>query len=399
MKRVPTDRPASLAHRSFLAGFGLLVVLGTGLSPAVAQTPTDRVVAFQENASGFQLLGSVHEADLGAGQAMQLAVTLVEGADYIIVGFCDPTCSNLDLSLFDPEDMQIQDDRLPDAEPVLMFTAEDTGPFTVQVDAVACSSATCDISVGVFGSTDEAGVVPGEDMESRMGIVAAEFETLGFRTADQPRRGALASEDAVMVPVELEEGVNYRIAAVCDQDCPDLDLRLLDPNGIEVDGDYLDDALPILAHLADTTAEYSVDVRMVACFVQPCQFRLEVFSQVDAEVPGMKTFSGRLISHETTEGQLLDTDDLLEDAYVDVYEVEAEAGQRIVADLRSPEFDTLLRLIPPEGKPIENDDFRGEAEHSHIEFLATSSGLHTIQVTSYVAFAQGEYVVQIAVVQ
>ena len=32
---------------------------------------------------------------------------------------------------------------------------------------------------------------------------------------------------------------------------------------IEVDGDFLDDALQILAHFADTTAQYSVDVRMV----------------------------------------------------------------------------------------------------------------------------------------
>jgi hypothetical protein len=399
MNRVPTDRSMTRLT-GIVTGLFFAVFFSTlPQAPLSAQSPTDRVLRFQESASGFQLLGSVHEANLSAGQGIRLTATLVEGADYMIVGFCDPMCSNLDLALFDPEEAPVQEDKLPDAEPVLMFTAEVTGSFTIQADAVSCSSATCEVSVGLFGSTSEPGVIPGEDMESRMTLLGEELKTMGFTPTDQRRRGALPYGGNALIPVDLVEGVNYRMVGVCDQDCPDLDLTLIDPKGVEVDGDYLDDAVPILAFIADTTASYTVDVTMVACFVDPCQFRLEVFSQANAEIPGMKTFSGRLLSHETHEGELSESDETVEDAYIDSFEVEAEAGHRIVLDLRSPEFDTLLRIVPPEGKPVENDDFRGEAEHSHIEFLVTTSGVHTVHVTSYQPFAQGDYVLQVAVVQ
>jgi hypothetical protein len=352
-----------------------------------------------ESASHFHLLGDVHRTNLETGQAMRITVTLLEGADYMIAGFCDDGCTNLDLTLFDPDGDPFTEDHLPDAEPVLWFTSESTGSFVIQVEAVACSPGGCDVAVGILGSSDEPGAPPGEDMESKLTLVAAEFRTQGFTNTDQGRRGALAGEGAVRVPINLDEGVAYRIVGVCDQDCPDLDLALFHPDGTEVEGDFMEDDLPIMAHVADTTAQYSVEVIMVACFVNPCAFRVETFSQVDQSLPGAKTFAGELLSHETYEGELAEDDEQIHSALVDSFQVEAEAGQRIVVDLRSEEFDTLLRLLPPEGKPVENDDYGTDTGHSHIEFLATVSGTYSIQVSSYTTLTTGPYTLQIAVVR
>ena len=138
---------------------------------------------------------------------------------------------------------------------------------------------------------------------------------------------------------------------------------------------------------------------MVACFVEPCAFRVETFSLVDPSLPGAKTFAGELLFHETHEGELTEDDEQIHSAFVDSFQVEAEAGQRIIVDLRSAEFDTLLRLLPPEGKAAENDDYGTDTGHSHIEFLATVSGTYSIQVTSYTTLTTGPYSLQIAVVQ
>jgi len=366
---------------------------------AAGQQPSDKVYELLESASHFHLLGDIHTLNLETGQTMQVAATLLEGADYMIAGFCDDGCTDLNLSLVDPTGDPVTEDHLPDAEPLLWFTAEATGSFVIRVDAVTCSEDGCEIALGILGSSDEPDVPPGEDMESTLALVAAEYRTQGFTPSGQQRRGALAGGAATKVPIDLVEGVAYRIVGVCDHDCPDLDLALFDPDGEEVAGDFMEDDLPILSHRADTTAEHSVEVIMVACSVNPCSFRIETFSQVDPSLPGAKTFSGELISHETHQGELTEDDAQTDNAFVDSFEVEAEAGQRIVVDLRSTEFDTLVRLIPPEGKPTENDDFGVDTGHSHIEFLAPISGTYSVQVTSYTITTTGPYTLQIAVVR
>ena len=378
----------------------LFLPLGFLLSgSAQGQTPRDRVLGFLDSASGFHLLGTIQEGELAGGQTMRITATFLEGADYMVVGFCDEDCTNLDLTLFDPLGNETENDRLPDPEPILWFTAEETGSFDIQVDAVDCGETTCGLAIGILGSTAEPGAAPGEDMASRLLLVGGELRTLGFLETQQDRRGALGSDQDVSVPVNLDEGVNYRIVGVCDHDCLDLDLALLDTNGVEVTYDVLDDALPILNHVADTTAEYTVEVMMIACMVEPCAFHIRTYAHDEASGSEGKTFSGNLLSHETYDGELTPEDEHVDDTYMELFQVEARAGERIVLDLRSEEFDTLVRLVPPSGKAAENDDYGTDMGHSHIEFLATTSGTYAVQVTSYTDFATGSFVLQVAVIQ
>jgi hypothetical protein len=333
------------------------------------------------------------------GEDMVARVNLVEGGDYMVVAYCDPGCTNLDLVLVDSFGEQIEADRLPDAEPILMFAAESTGSFQVQVNAVECSDVGCSVAVGILGSTSEPGMLPGEDMAGRLTLVGAELTSLGFTEIGDERIGSLNSDQIISLPITLEAGREYRLAGVCDQDCLDLDLALVDPTGETVASDILEDALPILAHVADTTGNHQLEIIMIACALEPCAYRVATFLKGETVGPGGTTFSGELVFHDTHHGELGPEDDQMAGAYLEVYEVEAKAGQRIIVDLRSEDFDTLLRLLDPDGEGEENDDFGYDTGHSHIEILAEIDGTYAVQVTSFTTHTSGTFVLQIAVVE
>ena len=191
----------------------------------------------------------------------------------------------------------------------------------------------------------------------------------------------------------------YRLVGVCDQDCFDLDLALFHPHGNQVTSDFLEDAFPILTHVPDTTADYQVEVIMRACGIEPCGFRIVTYAKEAGSGPGRTTFSGELVFQETYRGELETKDPWLQDVHVDVFEVEAKAGQRIIVDLRSEEFDTFLRVSGPDGTVEENDDFGYDTTHSHIEMLALADGTYSVHVTSFSPDDLGVYVLQIAIVE
>jgi hypothetical protein len=360
----------------------------------------DRVHDFLESASGFHLLGTINEGVLKSGQSMAIRATLFEGSDYMVVGYCDDACTNLDLTLFDPSGKEIQADRLPDSEPILTITAEVSGDYVIQVDTGECSVDGCEIAVGILGGSPEPGVSPGEDMAARLTLFGAELMSMGFTKFGDERRGSLNTDQTITVPFLLQEGWEYRMTGVCDRDCFDLDLVLLDPRGAEVASDVFEDALPILAHAPDTTGEHQVEVIMVACDVEPCAFRIATYAKEKDVVPGRTTFSGELVFLETHHGELDPGDERLPSgAYLDVFEVEAPPGQRIIVDRRSDDFDTLLRLLDPEGEGKESDIDGEDPGHSHIEIVTLKEGSYSIQVTSLSPESSGAYFLQIAVVE
>ena len=380
------------------AGLLLVPLLLLPTMEVSGQLPSDRVDDFMESARGFSLLGTIHEGTLTQGQNLAIAVVLLEGFDYMVVGYCDRACTNLDLAISDPSGAEIQADRLPDAEPILTVTAESSGSHLIRADMGACSSAGCDIAVAVFGRTGEPGVAPGEDMAGRLTLVGFDLMNTGFSEVEDHKVGSLSADMAVRLPITLQESVEYRMVGVCDQDCFDLDLALFDPSGNEVASDFFEDAAPVLAHLPDTTGEYQVEVIMVSCEVEPCAFRVATFAREEDSGASGTTFSGEMLLYDTFHGKLEAGDEQLAGGYLDLYKVEARAGQRIVVDLRSDEFDTLLRLLDPDGEWEEVVESSGDSGHRHVEMLALKDGSYSVLVSSVLPESTGAYVLQIAVV-
>jgi len=80
--------------------------------------------------------------------------------------------------------------------------------------------------------------------------------------------------------------------------------------------------------------------------------------------------------------------------YADAYTMNVAAGEPIIVDLTSSEFDPFLILVDPNGEKTQNDDFEGSASRSRIELTAGTSGDWTVVVTSYKAGERGRYTLQ-----
>jgi hypothetical protein len=282
---------------------------------------------------------------------------------------------------------------------MLALTAEESGEFQIFAQTGDCPEEGCYVAVGVMGSTDEPGAVPGEDMGGRLEIFGLEVKNLGFRKIGQGAKGGLRNEEAVQIPVPLLKGMEYRIAGTCDLDCFDLDLAIFDPQGEEITGDFLEDDFPILALIPESTGVFQLEVIMVACGLEPCAFRTVSYSrEVQAQEEG-EYLSGEVISFRQIRGRLQEDDQLLSDMYYDAYAVEVEAGQRLILDLRSEDFETLLRLFDPEGQGQENLEFGSGAGHSRLELMVVKEGEYSVHVASAAPYATGDYELQIAVIR
>ena len=89
----------------------------------------------------------------------------------------------------------------------------------------------------------------------------------------------------------------------------------------------------------------------------------------------------------------LDIDDstLASGEYQDVYTFEGTAGNRLIVDLRSPDFDTFLILHTPSGDQIDNDDHEGDQSRSLITYPMDENGTYEVVITSFRPDEIGDY--------
>lgn len=76
----------------------------------------------------------------------------------------------------------------------------------------------------------------------------------------------------------LSDADGYAIMAVCDADCGDIDLTLLDQYDNVVDEDTTEDDVPVVTVEPGRTADYVVKVRMYHCSAEPCRYGVAIFS-------------------------------------------------------------------------------------------------------------------------
>ncbi len=85
---------------------------------------------------------------------------------------------------------------------------------------------------------------------------------------------------------------------------------------------------------------------------------------------------------------------LTNNEYYDTFTFDGTAGQRILIELGSVEFDTYVMLTFPGGEIIQNDD-AGDTEHSFIRAALPEDGTYEVTVTSYEADETGGYNVNV----
>lgn len=90
--------------------------------------------------------------------------------------------------------------------------------------------------------------------------------------------GELANGGSERLEITLNGDRTYKIAAVCDGDCGDLDLCLFDEDGDQVACDTSDDSVPLLAITANANSGATLEVKMYDCKVNPCRYGIAIFS-------------------------------------------------------------------------------------------------------------------------
>ena len=95
-----------------------------------------------------------------------------------------------------------------------------------------------------------------QQVTDQIRVAGEVFSADGYVMSGITYTGSLKDEASEDLSVELEGGVSYFLVGACDNDCPDIDLMLLDGSGNEIDSDYETDAVPMLEITPSRTAQY-----------------------------------------------------------------------------------------------------------------------------------------------
>lgn len=87
--------------------------------------------------------------------------------------------------------------------------------------------------------------------------------------------GSLADDASERIAVSADSATMF--VGLCDNDCSDLDLVLLDGGGGVVDSDTLADDYPIVT--AQQPGSYTLEVRMKVCTAAPCRYGVQAYSR------------------------------------------------------------------------------------------------------------------------
>lgn len=114
-------------------------------------------------------------------------------------------------------------------------------------------------------------------------VLRSEIETahtamaaLEAERAGPPVTRMVADGESASLTMTFGRG-QYWITAVCDLDCSDVDLAVVDEAGGVVDSDYEIDDFPVVGFTVDASATYEVRVIMASCSVDPCGVGVQTY--------------------------------------------------------------------------------------------------------------------------
>ena len=223
---------------------------------------------------GFELTYQVFTSSLKDAASELVTFRLRRGTRYALVGVCDQDCGDLDLRLLDPGDREIGKDVEKDDVPVVEIMADKTGEYTLKVEMAECADDPCAYGVAVYAAGQDEFE---KQVRAQIEEAGRELAGEGFRLTHHIFTGNLKEGEFENVVFELDPGGAYVVLGVCDNDCKDIDLKLLNAAGREIDSDEGEDDAPVVAVTPEKKERFTVRAIMASCGQSPCRYGLGVF--------------------------------------------------------------------------------------------------------------------------
>lgn len=93
----------------------------------------------------------------------------------------------------------------------------------------------------------------------------------------RPRMGKLEQNSQIEMSFRLRQGQKYGFVAVCDQNCNDIDLGLVDADGQLIEEDVDSDETAAIVYTAEETGVYDLAVIMPSCDQTECAYAVGVY--------------------------------------------------------------------------------------------------------------------------
>jgi hypothetical protein len=265
----------------------LLAALAAFIAPAapgpLSQNQFERQVRRQLDAvsgefrdRGYELTHQVFTGDLNEGRQQTVTFRLRRGIDYAFVAVCDTDCDDVDLRLESPSGREIDSDVERDDVPVVQFRADQSGAYRVVVEMADCDDEPCAYGIGVYAT--------GQDeferqVQNQLEAATSALHRDGYRLTHEIYTGALREDDSEDIEFELDGGGVYLIIGVCDNDCDDFDLEIMNESGRRIDRDEKTDDVPVVAVSPSRRERFTVRATMASCGDEPCRYGLGVVRQ------------------------------------------------------------------------------------------------------------------------
>lgn len=223
---------------------------------------------------GYELLTGTQIGQIKDDGIMAIDIHLRAGAHYALVAVCDTNCADIDLVLYDAAGKEVAADVLDDDVPVLEYRAVENGTFKAHAVMADCKKDPCAYGLALFSTAVDAF---DKQVRAQLAEASRVLGRQGFGPPQLIHFGALEQSQEEDATFALEAGREYMMVAVCDEDCSDVDLRLLTPDRKEIDRDVERDDHPLVAVSAPANGTYIVRTIMAACKQAPCRYGVGLF--------------------------------------------------------------------------------------------------------------------------
>lgn len=334
-------------------------------------------IAYGDSVSGA--LSESDETDLISGTYADFYTFNGNAGAAVVI---DLTTSDFDsyLYLYDPEGVlaAYNDDFITTSRSLINYILPSTGVYTIEVTSFELGETgnyLLKLDLGATRTVEEISWGDSLDRDLSMADGLSRLQS-----------GALADD------YNFTGGVGD--IAVIDLSSGEFDtyLYLYDPSGelVADNDDYGDGSNSFIVYVLPEAGTYTVEVSSYA-ENETGQYRITLTNATDLFPERSST---EIVSGSDLDGSLGEGDGSSRERvghFADDYTFAGAAGDQVLLDLTSAEFDTYLYLYGPDGElSAENDDY-GSVSHSVIELTLPASGTYTVEVTSYESQETGGY--------